>query len=103
MLNPIKALFNVNNEFSRYENQLNKKKTTTNANGETVENSIDIASKQHSLILPKLLFMAINLVCVAIGVYKFNSLGLLPTPSHLPPNMNVPSVKFYHYLIVEKE
>ncbi|ETO14511.1 hypothetical protein RFI_22871 [Reticulomyxa filosa] len=68
MWNPISALINVNNAFARYEN----------------------ADNPSQLYLPKLVFMLLNLISIGIGVWKFDSLGLLPTGSHVPPTLQTP-------------
>ena len=93
ILNPIKSLFNVNNEFSRYQTQLNDRNDHDGTDGDATIGLISQLSR--NLLLPKLLFIGINTICVAIGIYKFNSLGLLPTQSHLPPALSVPAVKLH--------
>ncbi|KAK0533652.1 hypothetical protein OC842_002907 [Tilletia horrida] len=55
--NPIKALTNVDQPFQR------------------------LTSSQHSLLLQKLTFVGCQLACIALGLYKCWSMGLLPTES----------------------
>ena len=96
MLNPIKALFNVHNEFKRYEgtDERDEIASSNNNDGNASDSNLSVTkSQRNNLLLPKLLFVGINLVCVAIGVWKFNSLGLLPTSSHVPPTLSAPNVK----------
>ncbi|KAG9130720.1 hypothetical protein Leryth_012679 [Lithospermum erythrorhizon] len=50
--------------------------------------------KNVDLLLPKLVYIALNLVGLGIGVWKLNTLGLLPTHasdwvSSLPPAQEV--------------
>eukprot|EP00484_Ammonia_sp_Unknown_P011574 CAMPEP_0197056212 /NCGR_PEP_ID=MMETSP1384-20130603/80780_1 /TAXON_ID=29189 /ORGANISM="Ammonia sp." /LENGTH=185 /DNA_ID=CAMNT_0042490107 /DNA_START=109 /DNA_END=666 /DNA_ORIENTATION=+ len=73
MINPITALFGVQSQFQRFETQENYKQ----------------------LWLPKLTFIALNLACVGIGVWKLNALGLLPTGEHIPPTVSAPSYTEY--------
>eukprot|EP01117_Protostelium_nocturnum_P005938 TRINITY_DN2136_c0_g1_i1.p1 TRINITY_DN2136_c0_g1~~TRINITY_DN2136_c0_g1_i1.p1 ORF type:complete len:167 (-),score=59.03 TRINITY_DN2136_c0_g1_i1:38-538(-) len=54
-INPVKAILSLNSVFNRFEDPAN------------------------SLLLAKLLYVAINMVTVIIAVYKFTVLGLLPT------------------------
>jgi len=69
MLNPIKSLFAVNSEFAKYESK----------------------DRSYSIILQKLTFIACNFASVLVGVWKLNSLGLLPTMNHMPPTVSAPN------------
>ncbi|KAI9710259.1 MAG: hypothetical protein M1820_002752 [Bogoriella megaspora] len=55
--NPINALLNINPTFARYETD------STKAN----------------MVLVKLAFVATNLLALALGIWKVNAMGLLPT------------------------
>ena len=69
MWRPITALFSVQNAFKQYETKENWK----------------------DLILPKIVYLTFNGICLGIGVWKLNSLGLLPTGSHVPPTLSAPN------------
>mmetsp|Transcript_44677 Transcript_44677/g.54684 ORF Transcript_44677/g.54684 Transcript_44677/m.54684 type:complete len:186 (+) Transcript_44677:47-604(+) len=69
MLNPLTALFSVNKAFERY----------------------DTGNNSSSLRLPKLAYIVLNFVSVGIGIWKLNSLGLLPTGQHIPPTIPAPT------------
>eukprot|EP01083_Nonionella_stella_P140755 432315_1 len=73
MINPTTALFGVQSAFARYETKDNWK----------------------TLWGPKLVFIALNLACVGIGVWKLNVLGLLPTGEHIPPTVSAPNYTEY--------
>merc|ERR1712232_1336371 len=73
MINPTTALFSVQSAFRAYETKENWK----------------------ALWMPKLAFIGLNLICVGIGVWKLNKLGLLPTGEHIPPNVAAPSYTEY--------
>ncbi|KAF9516110.1 hypothetical protein BS47DRAFT_1341195 [Hydnum rufescens UP504] len=62
LLNPIKAVSTINNAFAPY---------TPSASDST----------RSSLLLPKLTYIACNILTLALGVYKCHSMGLLPTGS----------------------
>eukprot|EP00485_Elphidium_margaritaceum_P022533 CAMPEP_0202711184 /NCGR_PEP_ID=MMETSP1385-20130828/23039_1 /ASSEMBLY_ACC=CAM_ASM_000861 /TAXON_ID=933848 /ORGANISM="Elphidium margaritaceum" /LENGTH=186 /DNA_ID=CAMNT_0049370867 /DNA_START=36 /DNA_END=596 /DNA_ORIENTATION=+ len=74
MVQPITALFGTQKAFERFE-------------------SPDTTSR--SLWLPKLAFIAMNLICIGIGVWKLNALGLLPTGQHIPPTVAAPNYAEY--------
>ncbi|KAE8209414.1 hypothetical protein CF327_g6596 [Tilletia walkeri] len=57
VMNPIKALTSVDQPFQR------------------------LTSSQHSLLLQKAVYVACQLACIALGLYKCWSMGLLPTAS----------------------
>ena len=69
MINPLTSLFQVQSAFERYESKDNGK----------------------ALWLPKLAYIGLNLVCVGIGIWKLNALGLLPTGEHIPPVVSAPN------------
>lgn len=73
MINPITALFGVQSAFERYESPENYK----------------------ALWLPKLAYIGLNFVCVGIGIWKLNALGLLPTGEHIPPLVSAPNYTEY--------
>mmetsp|Transcript_21628 Transcript_21628/g.19062 ORF Transcript_21628/g.19062 Transcript_21628/m.19062 type:complete len:185 (+) Transcript_21628:83-637(+) len=73
MINPITALFGVQSAFERYESPDNNK----------------------ALWLPKLAYIGLNFVCVGIGIWKLNALGLLPTGEHIPPFAAAPNYTEY--------
>ena len=73
MINPTTALFSVQSAFRPYETKENWK----------------------ALWMPKLAFIALNLICVGIGVWKLNKLGLLPTGQHIPPTVSAPNYTEY--------
>eukprot|EP00483_Globobulimina_turgida_P007457 UN07471 len=73
MINPITALFGVQSAFARYESKENSK----------------------ALWLPKLAYIFLNLLCVGIGVWELNVLGLLPTGEHIPPTVKAPEYMEY--------
>eukprot|EP00457_Paulinella_chromatophora_P015885 gb/GEZN01016579.1/.p1 GENE.gb/GEZN01016579.1/~~gb/GEZN01016579.1/.p1 ORF type:complete len:223 (-),score=37.50 gb/GEZN01016579.1/:107-775(-) len=54
---PVQALFNVNKVFERF-----------------VSSGVD-------LVVPKLIYIAINFAGIGVGLYKMNTLGLLPSAS----------------------
>ena len=56
LLNPVKALLSTNATFRRFESP----------------------SGDSSLLQQKGIFVALNLVALAVGMYKMNSMGLLP-------------------------
>merc|ERR1712003_317692 len=73
MINPTTALFSVQSAFRPFETKDNWK----------------------ALWMPKLAFIGLNLICVGIGVWKLNKLGLLPTGEHIPPNVAAPDYMEY--------
>ena len=73
MINPITSLFGVQSAFERYESKDNYKQ----------------------LWLPKLAYIGLNFICVGIGIWKLNALGLLPTGEHIPPFLPAPSYTEY--------
>ena len=66
--NPLKALFSMSGAFAKYQNP----------------------DSPNALILPKLLFLILNVASVGVGMWKLNSLGLVPTPANIPPTADVP-------------
>jgi len=62
LLNPIKAISTINTAFTPY---------TPSPSDPT----------SPSLLLPKLTFIACNILTIALGLYKCRSMGLLPTGS----------------------
>jgi len=55
IMNPVKAILGTNSMFTKFEDS------------------------KHSLILTKLVYIALNLLSVSFAVYKCSSMGLLPT------------------------
>lgn len=58
LLNPIKAIFSVNDTFRAFER----------------EDGVDLK-------LPKLIFLGLQLLSLAVGLYKCSTMGLLPLTS----------------------
>ena len=58
--NPINALLNINPTFARFETEGTKP----------------------NMILVKLVYVATNLLALALGIWKVNGMGLLPYVSH---------------------
>ncbi|KAG0197662.1 hypothetical protein BGX28_008812 [Mortierella sp. GBA30] len=63
MVSPIKALMNMAQVFERYE---------------TVS-PVKVAFMDSKLALPKLTFIALQILTILLGMWKLNSMGLLPT------------------------
>ena len=53
-IGPFKQLFSVNEVFSQFEH------------------------KDLNLLMPKLMFIAANALCIGVGLYKFSSMGIIP-------------------------
>lgn len=73
MLNPLTALVGVQSAFKPYESEENRT----------------------ALWMPKLAFIGLNLICVGIGIWKLDKLGLLPTGQHIPPTVAAPGYLEY--------
>ncbi|KAK9695922.1 hypothetical protein K7432_012727 [Basidiobolus ranarum] len=65
---PFQALMNLGPVFERFEAKPSKGKGK-------------VPEEQVNLMLPKLVFIAVQLTIMCMGVYKLSSMGLLPTAS----------------------
>ncbi|KAG0367203.1 hypothetical protein BGZ54_004236 [Gamsiella multidivaricata] len=63
MFSPIKAVLNMSQVFERYE---------------TVS-PVKVSFLESKLALPKLTFVAMQILTILLGMWKLNSMGLLPT------------------------
>ncbi|KAF9954092.1 hypothetical protein BGZ72_004923 [Mortierella alpina] len=63
MITPIKALMSMGQVFERYE---------------TVS-PVKVAFMDNKLALPKMTFIALQILTILLGMWKLNSMGLLPT------------------------
>lgn len=76
LYNPIKSIFQVNELFDRFEeNDGEAKKVDYSA-----ENGISgLLGMSNPFLLPKIAFVAVQLLSLGLGVWKMGSMGLLPT------------------------
>ncbi|KAG0254003.1 hypothetical protein BG011_006024 [Mortierella polycephala] len=63
MFSPIKALMNMSQVFERYETL----------------SPVKVSFMNSKLALPKLAFVAMQILTILLGMWKLNSMGLLPT------------------------
>ncbi|KAF9187897.1 hypothetical protein BGZ51_000992 [Haplosporangium sp. Z 767] len=63
MFSPIRALMNMSQVFERYE----------------TPSPVKVAFMDSKLALPKLAFVAMQILTILLGMWKLNSMGLLPT------------------------
>lgn len=62
LVNPIKAIFDLNSAFAFFQGADPK----------------DLEDLQYDILVVKLAFIASQLLCLGLGIYKINSMGLIP-------------------------
>ncbi len=76
LYNPIKSILQVNELFDRFQDKDEKLENISDKD----ENGISaMLGLSNPFILPKIAFVVVQLLSLALGIWKCGSMGLLPT------------------------
>jgi hypothetical protein len=75
LYNPIKSILQVNELFNRFEHDEEEKKILVSAD----TGISGLLGMSNPFLLPKIAFIAVQLLSLGLGVWKMGSMGLLPT------------------------